>query len=67
VNIGFNGRAAKPALAKPDKAFIGVEANPDQSGAGLQSDRLNFGDFQDLISFVLLHRWVMQENGTRGA
>ena len=33
VDVGFDGRAAKPALAKPDEAVVGVDANPDQGGA----------------------------------
>src|SRR5215469_14029777 len=56
MDVGFDGRAAKPALAKPDKALVRVDAYPDQGSAGLQSDSLNFGDFQDSISSVLCRR-----------
>jgi hypothetical protein len=27
VDVGFDGRAAKPALAQPDEALVGVDAN----------------------------------------
>ena len=49
VKVRLDGGAAKPALAETDNTFVGVDSDPDQSGAGSETNGLNFGDLQSSL------------------